>query len=70
MGRRRASETLDAAAKRRLLRLIESGATMSVAASRFGVSVKWAEELYQEYCNANEVASVKSEALQVRREDQ
>lgn len=68
MGRRRLSEGLDASAKKRLVRLVESGVPIPEAAKRFSVGYNYAFDLVKESRDV-EVASVEPEPLPVRRED-
>lgn len=66
MGRRRASEAIDDAAKRRMVRLYKQGRTVAELARQFGLSEGAVHIVCKE---SRDVESVESKALPVRRED-
>lgn len=65
-GRRRSSELIDEAAKRRMIALYKQGMTFAALARRFGIGKTMVSKICVE---SSDVAASKSEALPVRRED-
>lgn len=65
MGRRRTSEMIDEATKRRMVTLHKQGITFADLARRFGIG----QTLASEICRSSSDVASKPEVLPVRRED-